>query len=305
MSQLTSTIGGVFPVIATPFDSAGKPDRDGLRAILRYVIEAGADGVVYPGVASEFDTLARDERAALTAVVAAATKGRVSFVAGGSAATAEEAIAIARQARALGAAALMVMAPNTMTTLPELRAFFERVADASAVPIMLQNAPPPIGAGLSVPLVLELIVAVPRIAYVKEEALPAGQRISQILARAPTTLKGVFGGAGGRYITDELARGAIGTMPACELTELHVELFSAHRRGDRTAVRQWFNRMLPLLNFQALFRMAMTKEVLRRRGIIEHPGKRAAGPELDVADQAELKEMLAELSDVLAPPVSR
>jgi 4-hydroxy-tetrahydrodipicolinate synthase len=40
-------------------------------------------------------------------------------------------------------------------------------------------------------------------------------------------------------------------------------------------------RMLPLLNFQAVFRMAMTKETLRRRGIIAHAGKRAAGPELD------------------------
>ena len=62
-----------------------------------------------------------------------------------------------------------------------------------------------------------------------------------------------------------------------------------------------FARSLPLLNFQAVFRMAMTKETLRRRGIIAHAGKRAAGPELDGGDQRELTEMLAEVADLLTP----
>ncbi|HEY3179313.1 MAG TPA: dihydrodipicolinate synthase family protein, partial [Casimicrobiaceae bacterium] len=130
-------------------------------------------------------------------------------------------------------------------------------------------------------------------------------RISRLIANAPATLRGVLGGAGGRYITDEIARGAVGTMPAVELAELHAALFRAHRAGDRPAVRRWFNRMLPLLNMQAVFRWALTKEVLRRRGIIEHAGKRAAGTELDARDQVELTELLAELSDVLNPPVVR
>ena len=133
--------------------------------------------------------------------------------------------------------------------------------------------------------------------------MPSGARITQTLAGAPATLKGVLGGAGGRYITDELARGAIGTMPACELTEVHVALMRAHRAGDRARVRRFFNRTLPLLNFQAVFRMAMTKETLRRRGIIGHAGKRAAGPELDAGDHRELGELLVEVGDLLDPPV--
>ena len=92
-------------------------------------------------------------------------------------------------------------------------------------------------------------------------------------------------------------------MPACELAEVHVALLAAHRAGDRAGVRRLFNRMLPLLNFQAVFRMAMTKETLRRRGIIAHAGKRAAGPELDAGDQRELSELLAEVADLLQPPV--
>jgi 4-hydroxy-tetrahydrodipicolinate synthase len=57
---------------------------------------------------------------------------------------------------------------------------------------------------------------------------------------------------------------------------------------------------LPLLNFQAAFRMAMTKEVLRRRGVIQSCGVRAPGPRLDGGDRAELTALLAEAADILA-----
>ena len=297
-------LAGVFPVLATPFHPDGSPDEEGLRAIARYVISAGADGVVFPGVASEFESLTPQERDTLSDIVASEARGRAAFVVGGSSPDPAVSEAVARRASGQGAAAIMVMAPKTITEQDAVIAFFARVAQAAgAVPIMLQNAPPPAGSGLPVAVVAAVARAVPQIAYVKEEAMPSGARITQMLASAPPTLRGVFGGAGGRYITDELARGAVGTMPACELAEIHVALMKAHARGDRAEVRHLFNRMLPLLNFQAVFRMAMTKETLRRRGIIAHAGKRAAGPELDAGDQRELGELLAEMSDLLDPPV--
>jgi 4-hydroxy-tetrahydrodipicolinate synthase len=297
-------LAGVFPVLATPFHPDGSPDDAGLRAIARYAIGAGADGVVYPGVASEYDTLSPDERARLSDIVAVEAQGRAAFVVGGTAPDLPTTEAVARHARAQHAAAIMVMAPKAITDPDSATVFFRSVAAAAGgVPIMLQNAPPPAGSGLPVDVVLAIARAVPEIAYVKEEAMPSGARITQTLAGALPTLRGVFGGAGGRYLTDELARGAVGTMPACELTELHVAMFAAHRAGDRARVRLWFNRMLPLLNFQAVFRMAMTKETLRRRGIIACAGKRAAGPELDAGDHRELTELLSEVSELLQPPV--
>ena len=304
MKSSASTLAGVFPVLATPLNVDGSPDEPGLAAIARYVIGAGADGVVFPGVASEYETLTPDERTRLSDVVADEARGRTAYVVGGSAAEMATTEAGARRARGQGAAALMVMAPKTLTDAAAVTAFFQRVAEAAGdVPIMLQNAPPPAGSGLPVAVVVAVARAVPQIAYIKEEAMPSGARITETLAHAPDTLRGVFGGAGGRYITDELARGAVGTMPACELAEMHVALLNAHRAGDRAGVRRLFNRMLPLLNFQAVFRMAMTKETLRRRGIIAHAGKRAAGPELDAGDHRELSELLAEVADLLQPPV--
>jgi 4-hydroxy-tetrahydrodipicolinate synthase len=179
-----------------------------------------------------------------------------------------------------------------------IRDYYARVA-AEGVPLILQNAPPPAGCALSADDVIDLVRTIEGIRYVKEETLPSGQRITRILAAQPPALAGVFGGAGGRYITDELARGACGTMPACELTDLHARQFALHRAGDAAGVRALYYRMLPLLNFQAVFRMAMTKEVLRARGIIASAGLRAAGPQLDAADRLELATLLNDIADLL------
>ena len=300
---MSKDVAGVWPVLATPFHPDGSPDETGLGAVARYAIAAGVDGVVYPGVASEYAALSAAERERLVEVVAGVAAAESALVVGGSAADRATTLAVMRQAERLGASAVMIMAPPGLSDAGGIIAFFREVAAAARVPIMLQNAPPPAGSGLPVDVVLEVVRAVPQIAYVKEEALPSGARISALLAGAPPSLRGVLGGAGGRYITDELARGATGTMPAVELAELHAALFRAHRAGDRAGVRRWFNRMLPILNLQAVFRWSLTKEVLRKRGIIAHAGKRAAGPELDAGDRRELDECLAELADVLVPPV--
>ena len=99
---------------------------------------------------------------------------------------------------------------------------------------MLQNAPAPMGIGLSLEKVAELARAVDGIRYVKEEAPPSGQRITQLTELAGDSLLAVFGGAGARYVIDELTRGAKGTMPACEITELHVAMFDRFRRRRRS-----------------------------------------------------------------------
>jgi 4-hydroxy-tetrahydrodipicolinate synthase len=289
-----TTLAGVFPIVATPFRTDGSPDVGDLVRIVDFIVKARADGLVFPGVASEFETLAPDERRTLVRAVGDAVRGRIPLVIGVSAANAADAQRYAAQAREVGAVAVMAVAPPSMRDDADAQIDYYRRIDGERLPVILQNAPPPAGCGLAPERIAEIVAAVPGIAYVKEETLPCGQRITRLLALMPG-LAGVFGGAGGRYITDELARGACGTMPACELTDLHVRQFAAHRAGDTAEVRRLFTRMLPLLNFQAVFRMAMTKEVLRRRGVITATYVRAAGPTLDAGDLRELDALLDEL----------
>lgn len=302
-------IQGVCPVLATPFDAAGAPDPDALARLVEFAIAAGADALVYPGVASEVEQLTSAERDRLLDVVVAAAAGRVPLVVGASAADLQTSARHMRKAVTLGAAVAMVMAPAQLAANPvALVAHYRRLGEASALPIMLQNAPPPAGGGFDMAVVAQVVAAVPSVRYVKEEALPCGQRIAALRARpelaSAAHFIGVLGGAGARYLLDELARGALGTMPASELTDVHVRMVRAWRAGDHAQARTLYNRTLPLLNFQAVFRWAATKEVLRRRGVIAAAAVRAPGPRLDAQDQAELTIMLAEIADILDPFVA-
>ena len=295
-------ITGVFPVLPTPFAADKQPDRVALRVLVRYLLLSGVDGMTFPGVASEVSELTQDERLSLTQLVLSEVAGRVPVVVGVSSDNAGVTMALAKAAADAGAAALMVAAPAALTTVAAQVAHFSALAAAVPdMPIMLQNVPPPVGAGLAPEAVAEILQAVPQIRYVKEEALPSGQRLSVIRQLAPASLVGVLGGAGGRYITDELRRGAIGTMPAIELAEVHVALFKAHRAGDAVRARQLFTRMLPILNIQAVFRWALTKYVLHRRGLIANSAQRMAGPRLDAFDQQDVDAFLHDMSDVLLP----
>ena len=58
----SSQASGVYPVLPTPFDAQKKPDIAGLRALVRYLVRCGVDGMTYPGVSSEFSQLSDQER---------------------------------------------------------------------------------------------------------------------------------------------------------------------------------------------------------------------------------------------------
>ena len=304
-SSPAPVIHDVCPVLATPFGADGRPDAASLRSVVEFAIAAGADAVVYPGVASEVEQLTDAEREQLLEVVSATVRGRVPLVAGASANDEATTLRHLAHAERLSAAAAMVMAPPRFAgDVAALIDHYRSLGESVMVPIMLQNAPPPAGGGYDASAVAQVVARVPAVRYVKEEAQPCGQRITALLAQPDLTsarhFAGVMGGAGARYLIDELTRGAIGTMPACELSDVHVRILKAWRAGDYAAARSLYNRTLPLLGFQAVFRWAATKEVLRRRGVINHAGVRAHGPRLDAQDRVELGIMLAELGDLLA-----
>ncbi len=296
-----ATLSGIFPVLPTPFDAAGVPDEAALRRLVRYVVRSGCDGLTYPGVASEVGELTGDERRRLVAAVQDELAGRLPLIVGISSTLCDTCVALGRDAEARDVAAFMVAAPADRKDATAQIAFFEPLAAQLHAPIMLQNVPPPAGAGLDADAVLQILQAVPAIEYVKEETLPSGHRLTKVRERAPPSLRAVFGGAGGRYVTDELRRGAAGSMPAVELAEVHAKLMAAHRAGDPDGVRALFTRMLPVLNVQAVFRWALTKYVLHARGFIDSPRQRAAGPSLDALDRADVDAFLADIAELLLP----
>ncbi|WP_231727419.1 MULTISPECIES: dihydrodipicolinate synthase family protein [unclassified Sphingomonas] len=292
--------GGTFPVLPTIFRADGSIDEVGCVAVADFVLACGVDGIAFPGLASEYDHLTRDERLALVSAFGRVAQERgAALIVGGSAAEEAETMTMLEAAREAGAAAAMVMTPHRHDTDLNAHVAFYRRAAERGVPIMLQNAPRPMGVGLAPAQIRAIVAATPGVAFVKEETMPCGHGISALLALRPASLRGVFGGAGGRYIIDELGRGAIGTMPAAELPEISVALIAAHRAGDVHQMRDLHERMLPVLMMQAIFRWDLTKEVLRRRGLIRHGHVRAPGPRLDAVDHRELGALLDRLAPLL------
>ena len=289
---------GVMPILPTIFSDTGAIDETGTRRVLEYVSDAGAAAVVFPGLASEYDLLSREERLHMTARVGEWIGDRVPLVIGASAPSTEDAMAYAQAGAKAGAVSAMILTPEALADdLDGMARFYRDVHEASGLDIMVQNAPAPMGIGLPLPKVAQLAREVDAIRYVKEEAAPSGQRITQLGELAGGALDAVFGGAGARYVIDELVRGSRGTMPACEITELHVAMIRHFTAGEVREARDLFEQTLPLLSMQANFRWHLTKAVLQRRGLIASTHVRAPGPAMDRYDQLELDALLSRLQD--------
>ena len=290
-------IKGILPVIPTLFTDDDTVDPGALRSVVRFALDAGAHGVVFPGVASEYNFLSDEERGGLMSVVFDEVGGRVPIIGGASASTSEEAIVAGQHAKDHGINHLMIMAPSELgQDVDAHREFFARItAELTDVEVILQNAPSPIGAGLNADAIASLVEANPAITYTKEETLPSGPVITALRAKEIPQLKGVLGGGGARYIIDELNRGALGALPAVELTDLHVAIYEAHTAGDFERARELYRYSLPLLGCQMIYRMRLTKYVLKQRGITDRQHVRAPLPELDKFTRQDIDTMVEDL----------
>jgi 4-hydroxy-tetrahydrodipicolinate synthase len=259
--------------------------------VVDYAVAAEADGLVYPANASEFFTLTDIERRELTETLIQRVDTRVPVIVGVSSADGASAASLADHAAKNGAGGLLVLAHARFKNQPaRLLAYLRCIASRTDLPVILQNAPTPLGADLSVQEIAEIVDAIPAIEFIKEEASPSGQRISRLQQCAGSSVKGIFGGDGGRSLLNELPRGIVGTMPSVELTELFSRLYRRYSEGAVGEAADIFHGMLPLLNFQRVFRWAMTKKILQWRGVIEDDFVRVPeAPALDPYDMEELK----------------
>jgi len=292
---------GVFPVLSSPFHFDGSCDPAGLGRLIAYAKRAGAHGSVYPAIASEFATLDEAERRMMVGAALSACRAEgLPLVVGISSDSPARSRSFAEQAVAGGAVAVMLMVPRRASgSSQDLAAFVRQAMAGLPCPVVLQNAPPPLGSALSAPDVLAAVDALPSVQYVKEENIPCGQRMTQLLDGTPPRLLGVMGGAGGRFVLDEYARGACGSMPSCELVEAHVAIWDAVTAGHSRKARDLFTRILPLLSLASVFRQSAVKHVLHRRGLIASSRYRDTNPALDHYDVQELDAVCDDLSDLM------
>ena len=278
---------GVFPIVPTPFSKDGDVDLRSFERVVAHCLAADVDGLVYPANASEAFWLTREERMTLSERLIELGRSRVPVLIGVSSPTVEQAREYALSAQSNGASGILISVPKE--SLEDVVDFLQKALEGVTIPVVFQNAPGPLGAALDVGTIAEIVRRIPQIQYVKEEVMPSGQRIAQLVKATNGRVQGVFGGDGGRSILSELLHGAAGTMPAVEVIEAHVDLYRRYASGDLDGALDVFTSMLPILNMQRVFRWAVTKKVLVWRGLIECDFVRAPGPRLDTIDERELR----------------
>ncbi len=277
---------GLIPVLATPFHPSGELDLDSLRRLAEFQVASGADGVAVFGFASEGFALTATERAQILRVV---TSCGLPVVAGVGATAVREAVEQTLAAAENGAAAAMVLPPYMVKpSQAQLVDFYGEVAAKGGLPVMVQDAPGPTGVTMPVPLIAELS-KLEGVASVKVETQPTAPKVGAVVEATSQDFL-VLGGQNALFVLEEYARGAVGTMPACEFPDL---LAPVLRSGSREA----FNRLLPLIRFglQPGIAWSIHKHVLVRRGIIASATVRSPAVDADSATLAYLDDVLRDL----------
>lgn len=287
---------GIFPVLCTPFDERGALDFASLDRLVDFTIRSGSDGITLGGVASEVMKLDDGERRAIVERVLARVNGRVPVWVGSGHQSGDATIGHSLHAQQLGAAGVMVMPPYVQKpALGALAGFFKEVDAALAIPIMIQDAPLVSGLTLPVDWLAGVARDCPNVRAVKVEAPPTGPKITELKEATRGELK-LFGGLGGANLVDELARGAVGTLPGAAFPDAFMSILEHWRDGDAASARTSHAQLLPLIRFVSQsveWSYHAYKRILVKRGLLASPFVRGPTCRFDDVAQRELDELVA------------
>jgi 4-hydroxy-tetrahydrodipicolinate synthase len=294
---------GIFSIPASPFNDRGELDLHFLRRQVEFSITSGAAAIIGPVIASEVWYLSNDERKQFMDAITDQTARRIPVIAGVSSNTIEETIDLASHAAASGADAVIAMLPKVEMTADweQTHSFYARLADATGLEIVIQNG----GRGpedrIPIANLMRLMEKIDQIRYIKDEGLPSNHRVTELVHAGGDRLHGVFGGMGGRYMIDEMRRGACGFAPISTFTDVLVKIWDNFHAGNETLAVDMHEKLATMLNIELQVGTAFAKELLRRRGLVGTGRSRMGQVEVDEFDLAEMDLRLARLKPYFNP----
>jgi 4-hydroxy-tetrahydrodipicolinate synthase len=288
------SLTGVCPIALTPFTDEGDLDLWGIDSLAGLYLDSGVHGLTVLGIMGEAHKLSDAERRVVTRRYVSAVGGRVPVVVGCSAMATRVTVERAHEAEAAGAAAVMVAPPNNIGNLDLVFEHYRQVAEAISVPVVVQDEPVNTGVVMPAAFVARVVNEIEGCHYVKLEEAPTTIKITSLLKEIRTEV-GIFGGLGGMYFYEELARGAIGIMTGFAYPEILVRTYEFFSGGREREAREYFFRYLPLIRFEAQLGVGgvgIRKEVFRMRGAISSSHVRFPAPSLDDETLRELRELV-------------
>jgi 4-hydroxy-tetrahydrodipicolinate synthase len=288
---------GIFTIPCTTFREDGELDIPSFRRQIDFCIQCGAHGLVFPVNASEWTSLSDDERFQLDKVLVEQNAGRLPVVIGVNAPTAEIAAKFAAHAREIGASAVIALPPRGVGAMPVIFNFYRRISDAARLPVFVQDHDAPVGTPMSAEFLIRLCREIEHVKYIKEESSPSTLKMTAVTQGAHGVCKGIFGGAGGRYLVEEHLRGCSGQMPGCHVTDVVVAFWNALEAGDDARAMHIYKEMSPLFFAETLG--LGYKEVLLRRGVISCAFRRNGVGQLDPISSKYLDRILKDLAPLM------
>jgi 4-hydroxy-tetrahydrodipicolinate synthase len=279
---------GVLPAITTPFTADGQVDHDFLARHAVQMLDAGCKGIVPLGSLGEAATLSFDEKTAILRTLVKALDGRGPVIPGIASLSTDEAVRLAREAKAIGCSALMVLPPYVYSTdWREMSAHVKAVIAATDLPCMLYNNPVAYKTDFAPAQIAELAGQFPNLQAVKESSADVrrfaairallGDRLELLVGMDDALVEGVSMGATG-WIA-----GLVNAYPAES-----VKLFELARDGGPKAAESLYAWFLPLLRLDTVPTFVqLIKLVQSRVGMgsetVRAPRLPVAGAERDAA----------------------
>ena len=291
------SLTGVCTITLTPFTEDGDVDLESIDSLAGLYLDSGVYGLTILGIMGEAHKLSDAERSMVVGRYIEAARDRVPVVVGCSAVATKVTVERAREAETAGAAAIMVAPPNNVKNLDLVFEHYRRVAEAVSVPVVVQDEPVNTGVIMPAPFIARVINEIEGCRYVKLEEAPTTIKITNLIEKIedPDKRAGIFGGLGGMYFYEELARGAVGIMTGFAYQEILVRTYELFSEGRGREAREYFFRYLPLVRFEAQLGVGgvgIRKEVFKMRGAISSSHVRFPAPALDEETLRELEELV-------------
>ncbi|HVJ67618.1 MAG TPA: dihydrodipicolinate synthase family protein [Caulifigura sp.] len=283
---MPQSIHGVLPILHTPFTEQDEIDYATLQREIDWAYSVGADGVC-TGMVSEVLRLTEQERLTLNAKMAEFSARRGAVIASASAESTKGAVHYAKAAERAGCSAVMVIPPIN-SAFPEraIWDYFRAIADAVAIPVVVQDASSYVGHAIPISFYVRLLDHYsPEKILFKPEASPVGPNLSALRDASGGRAR-IYDGSGGMLLVDAYRRGITGTMPGTDLLDGIVRLWNALNLNDQAAIDRFSAPVCAIVALQLQAGLdgflAIEKYILRKRGLFPNERRRAPfGWELD------------------------
>ena len=247
------TFSGIMPANILPFRADLAIDEPAYRKHLRWLADTpGVTGIVANGHAAEVASLSREERRRALAIALDEVAGACPIVAGVYTDGTAEAVELARDARAAGAAGVLLFPPTLFMwgaqLKPDMVVRHYREVAAVGLPIIAFEYPPVSGIGYSADTLARL-AEIPQVVGVKDwsndiVAFEQNLRAVRATGRPVAMLSSFTMSLLATFLLG--ADGAISGMGSVT-ADLQAELFAACQKGDVDGARRINDRLEPLV----------------------------------------------------------